>query len=618
VCFEYFALLIVAVSGLLARWVWPHEPHAGTVLLAGWGTALLLLGAVLLSGRQRRGTAKGKCDDILVLGGEAAKSSLTADALRPKRVQIAETVIQVMSGEEFTLARTASGEVWSWGAGGESNALGHGSMEQKVTPEKMTALKRHVVTQLAAGSGHAAAVTADGALFTFGDGSSGQLGHGDDQEQLAPKQVAAAGWAGRHVISVTCCAKHTATIMQDGSLFTFGDGGSGQLGHGDAKPQLMPKLVEAAVWAGRRVVAVACGKIHTAVIMDDKSLFTFGRGDYGNLGHGDKKPQLAPKQVNVDAAGWGGRGGVTAVACGNYHTVTVVNDGSVFTFGHGGFGQLGHGDTEQQWVPKKVEVVGWAGLRIVTVACGEYHTAAVSDDGSLFTFGKGGAGRLGHGDEEEQLAPKQVEAMGLWGRVVTVACSDTNTAAVMEDGSLITFGAGESGQLGHYDYDGQQLAQMDVIGRAWGRRHVVAVACSESMTAAVVDDGSLFTFGYGGWGQLGHGDKADQLAPKQVEAVNLAARRVIAVACGMYHTAAVSDDGSLFTFGKEALGGGWGRLGHGEKADQLTPKQVDTATWAGRRVVAVACGSGHTAAVMDDGSLFTFGGGCSGPLGHGD
>jgi alpha-tubulin suppressor-like RCC1 family protein len=682
VLFENAVLAVVAGSGLLARWAFASDSsRAGTVLLAGWGALLLALVlrlALLRRGRGRRSATAGGAGDgsTLVFGGKEAKQAYYATAKVPRHVAgalWAETVVQTVCGGKFTLARTASGEVWSLGEGGLANALGHGGAEQKVVAEKVAALKGHVVVRMAAGQGHAAAVTADGALFTFGYGGidcdtlnvDGQLGHGDGENQLSPTRVAAENWEGRCVVSVACGNRHTAAVLDDGSLFTFGRGDSGQLGHGDEETQLAPKRVAAAKWEGRCVVSVACGRYHTAVALDDGSLYTFGDGEYGRLGHGDEQKQLAPKRVVADdwegrcvvsvacgtdhtavvlddgslytvghggdgrlghgdevtqlvlkrvaAANWEGRLALS-VACGMCHTAVVLDDRSLFTFGRGGDGRLGHGDEEKQLVPKRVAAEDWEGRCVVSVACGIKHTAVVLDDESLYTFGNGGSGRLGHGDEEKQLVSKRVAAGDWEGRcVVSVACSDRHTAVVLDDGSLYTFGDGDNGQLGHGD-EQNQLAPERVVVEDWEGRCVVSVACGSGHTAVVLDDGSLYTFGYGGEGQLGHGDEQDQLAPERVVAEDWEGWLVMSIACGEDHTAVVLDNGSLYTFGQ----GGFGQLGHGDEQDQLAPECVVAEDWEGRLVMSVACGQFHTAVVLDDGSLYTFGYGGDGLLGHGD
>merc|ERR1712091_832624 len=98
------------------------------------------------------------------------------------------------------------------------------------------------------------------------------------------------------------------------------------------------------------------------------------------------------------------------VACSSSHTAVATEGGGVYTFGHGEYGRLGHGDDENQLAPRRVPAAGFNGERVVMVAAGGAHTVALSEAGHVFTWGWGGHGRLGHGDTEDQRAPRQVEA----------------------------------------------------------------------------------------------------------------------------------------------------------------------------------------------------------------
>ena len=85
----------------------------------------------------------------------------------------------------------------------------------------------------------------------------------------------------------------------------------------------------------------------------------------------------------------------------------VTRLGRLFTFGVGTGGRLGHGDTEIRLVPKRV-VGPLLAKRIVGVSMGFTHTAAVADDGSVFTWGNGAFGQLGHGTTDDSLVPRKV------------------------------------------------------------------------------------------------------------------------------------------------------------------------------------------------------------------
>ena len=111
-------------------------------------------------------------------------------------------------------------------------------------------------------------------------------------------------------------------------------------------------------------------------------LFAWGRGEDGQLGLGDTNDQNEP--TYVDAL----RGvSVQQIACGSGHTVVLTTEGGVYTWGRGDDGRLGHGDTGWKYVPKVTQAL--QGQMVVQVTCGSYHTAAVTEDGTLYTWGGG-------------------------------------------------------------------------------------------------------------------------------------------------------------------------------------------------------------------------------------
>ena len=127
----------------------------------------------------------------------------------------------------------------------------------------------------------------------------------------------------------------------------------------------------------------------------------------------------------------------------------MTEGGGVCTFGDGQDGRLGHGDRENQLAPRRVPAAGFNGERIVMVAVGGAHTVALSEAGHVYTWGCGEDGRLGHGDTEDQWAPRQVEAGRFGGeQVVFVAAGAADTLAVTAGGRLYTWGYGNFGQLG--------------------------------------------------------------------------------------------------------------------------------------------------------------------------
>jgi len=279
--------------------------------------------------------------------------------------------------------------------------LGHGEGVTRLnTPTRLSStLGDERAVSVSARDCHSLALTADGAVWSWGGGGLGKLGHGDTQSQLLPKKVEA--FAGLRVVAVSAGSVHSLAVTADGSVWSWGCGWNGRLGHGDTQSSLLPKKVEAL--GGQRVVAVSAGGSHSFALTADGSVWSWGGGDYGRLGHGDEQDQLLPKKVEALA---GQR--VVAVSAGLVHSLALTGDGFLWSWGKGEEGRLGHGDVQEQLLPKKVEA--FVDRRVIAVSAEAMHSLAVTDDGAVFTWGKGEAGCLGHGEDlSNQPLPKKIE-----------------------------------------------------------------------------------------------------------------------------------------------------------------------------------------------------------------
>jgi len=307
----------------------------------------------------------------------------------------------VTSGLVHNLALAADGAVWSWGMGGFGQ-LGHGDEQSQLLPKKVEALAGRVVA-VSAGLHHSLAATADGAVWSWGQGGVGELGHGDQQNQQLPKKIEA--FVGQPVVAVSAGAGHSLALTADGSVWSWGFGYYAQLGHGDRQSRRLPKKIEA--FAGQHVVAVSAGGYHSLALTANGALWSWGGGVYGCLGHGEEQDQLLPKKVEAFV---GPR--VVAASAGEFHSLALTADGAVWSWGGGDSGRLGHGDGQNQLLPKKIEAL--AGRRVVTLSAGGRHSLASTADGAVFTWGKGESGCLGHGEDlSDQLLPKKIEAWAL-------------------------------------------------------------------------------------------------------------------------------------------------------------------------------------------------------------
>ena len=361
-------------------------------------------------------------------------------------------------------------------------------------------------------------------LYTFGWGGDGRLGHcldAFDYFSLEPKVVGQLSPA--PLAAVAAGKSHTAVIYND-TVYTFGHGGYGRLGHDDDADRHCPTVIEHAPWY--HVYAVAAGRAHeqghTAVIADGQ-LYTFGYGCYGALGHCATDHVYRPQKVN---ASWST---VSAVAAGGLHTL-VIADGALYAFGNNQDGQLGTGCTDDEVCPRKVGPVPWTKL-VTAVAAGMLHSAVISN-GKLYTFGNGQDGQLGHGDAESQYAPKLVD--GPWTTVTAVAAGDYHTIMIADE-QVYTWGLGQYGQLGHGDTR-NQLRPRAVASVPWSLPTHIA---GGAVHTAVIADERLYTFGNGPYGALGHGAAQHVLVPTRVSEDKW--KSVNAIATGGRHTAVIVD-----------------------------------------------------------------------------
>ncbi|KAM3361116.1 PH, RCC1 and FYVE domains-containing protein 1-like isoform X1 [Capsicum galapagoense] len=375
------------------------------------------------------------CDNIVKVGPEKNSSTVStrADVLvpRPLESSVVLDVHHIACGVKHAALVTRQGEIFTWGeeSGGR---LGHGVGKDVTQPRFVESLSFCSIDFVACGEFHSCAVTMAGELYTWGDGThnAGLLGNGTDVSHWIPKRISGP-LEGLQVASVTCGPWHTALITSNGQLFTFGDGTFGVLGHGDRENVLFPREVKSL--SGLRTIAAACGVWHTAAVVEvivtqssasvsSGKLFTWGDGDKNRLGHGDKEPRLEPTCVPalIDY-------NFHKISCGHSLTVCLTTSGHVFTMGSTVYGQLGNPYSDGK-LPCLVEDK-LSGEIVEDIASGSYHVAVLTSKNEVYTWGKGANGRLGHGDVEDRKAPTLVEALKDR-HVKYIACGSNYTAAI--------------------------------------------------------------------------------------------------------------------------------------------------------------------------------------------
>ncbi|KAG2457008.1 HERC2 ligase, partial [Polypterus senegalus] len=296
-------------------------------------------------------------------------------------------------------------------------------------------------------------------------------------DSLAPTLVQ--GLASRKIVKIAAHpdGQHYLALSSAGEVFSWGCGEGGRLGHGDTVYLEEPKMIAAfsGKQSGNQVLHIACGSTYSAAVTVDGELYTWGRGNYGRLGHGSSEDQTTPMLVT------GLKGlKVIDVSCGSgdAQTLAVTENGQVWSWGDGDYGKLGRGGSDGCKTPKLVEKL--QDLNIVKVCCGSQFSVALTKDGQVYTWGKGDNQRLGHGTEEHVRYPKLLDSLQ-GKKVVDIAVGSTHCLALTDDGEVHSWGSND--QFQHFDTLFINKKKPSALP-SLNAKHIVGIACGPAQSFA--------------------------------------------------------------------------------------------------------------------------------------
>ncbi|XP_042351684.1 probable E3 ubiquitin-protein ligase HERC3 isoform X2 [Plectropomus leopardus] len=236
-------------------------------------------------------------DNVVTLLSETGKVLCvdTTHTYIPKPLDVLcnKVVSQVACGNQHSIALTKDGQVYTWGQNSRGQ-LGNRTPGAS-SLQHLQSLSVMPLVQIAAGGEQSFALSVSGGVFGWGRNDCGQLGLRDTTDRDIPTPVY--GLNMKKTVYMSCGEDHTAVLTKDGAVFTFGSGRYGQLGHNSFSDELRPRLV-AELW-GAKVTEIACGRHHTLVMTDSKRIYSFGRGEQGQLGHGEESHPSVPLRVQL-------------------------------------------------------------------------------------------------------------------------------------------------------------------------------------------------------------------------------------------------------------------------------------------------------------------------------
>jgi len=421
------------------------------------------------------------------------------DTMVPACVGVAENgldgecLTMVAAGGYHTMCVTSEGMLFGWGRN-EAGQLGQKFVDKYRAPgksEKNTFGGAGAV-MVACGNVHTVVLTVSQCVWTCGDGSDGQLGHGSSENLCVFTQVPASLFAFAKIVMVACGDKHSVVLDAGATIWAWGENWHGQLGMNDERNRWFPTYVHQSnlrslehapdevvlkVFGGHVPVLVAAGGANTAVVTEEGSMWVVGCGANGRLGLHKKHTNniLLFRRVGTDKTFGGSH--VLMAACGQTHTLAVTKKGEVWSFGRGREGVLGHHDGKDRMIPTRIHPKHFEHVDIVSVACGARHSAAVTAEGTLFMWG--GAKGLVPAGMHAQLRPALVSP-SLFQGVRIGRCYKIPQA------HMLAFAMGMHARLGAGgDDDKPSGSALAMCGPTAKRACVVAYLCDELARAVI-------------------------------------------------------------------------------------------------------------------------------------
>uniref|UniRef100_A0A8C2GW79 HECT and RLD domain containing E3 ubiquitin protein ligase 4 n=1 Tax=Cyprinus carpio TaxID=7962 RepID=A0A8C2GW79_CYPCA len=341
-------------------------------------------------------------------------------------------------------------------------------------------------------------------------------------------------------------------------MLCWGNASYGQLGLGGIDEEIVLEPRKCEFFEGKRVRDVGCGRRHSVFLLEDGTVYTCGCNDLGQLGH--DKARKKPEQVmSLDAQN------IVAVSCGEAHTLALNDKGQVFAWGLGSDGQLGLSNIEDRIrIPRTVKSL--SEVHIAQVACGNCHSLALARGGQIFSWGQNKYGQLGLGMQGAGVSSPQVVQSLQGVPFAQISAGGAHSFGLTLSGAVFGWGRNKFGQLGLSDNDDRCFPALLKTLRS---QRVVYISCGEDHTAVLTKEGGVFTFGAGGYGQLGHNTTNNEVNPRKV--FELMGSVVAQIACGRQHTLAfIPSSGKIDSFGL----GGNGQLGTRSTCNRISPAPV--------------------------------------------
>lgn len=318
----------------------------------------------------------------------------------------------------------------------------------------------------------------------------------------------------------------SAILKDDGTVWIWGLNNKGQLGNGtyanSDSPVVVPNLSS--------VTAIAAGREHFLALKSDGTVWTWGSNGAGQLGNNTTTTSNIPVQVKTGADSF--LSNIVAIDAGEYHSMALKSDGTVWTWGNNANGRLGIGTQTNSSIAVQVIFSGTA----IAISAGSKHSAIVKNDNTVMAWGYNSYGQLGISSTTTQLSPVAISGLS---NVSAIDAGANHTIVLKTDGTVWGWGRNDFGQLGNGTYNTRVTSPAELFADA------TDIVAGENVSFFIKADG-IFSTGYGFYGQLGQ----DNLFAQKISTpAEISIKSVNKLFVGTQHVLAINDDNYVLGWG---------------------------------------------------------------------
>lgn len=337
--------------------------------------------------------------------------------------------------------------------------------------------------------------------------------------------------ASSKIIKVEAGYDHNMALKEDGTVWTWGNNGYGELG--DGTQNTIPKN-PVQVKGLSDIITIDAGDNFSFAVKKDGTVWAWGRNDYSQLGDGDSSNKNTPEQIE-------GLSGIVDIACGSSFAIALKNDGTVWIWGLN-FGNLGLGSSSPT-VSHPVEVNI---SNVISIKTGSHHTLALKSNGELWAWGLNGFGECGDDTTTKIRTPVHI-----MNGVTSISTGRNNSYAIKDDGTVWGWGMNTDGQLGIGTH--QKVVSLPV--QMTGVSNVKYITGGTYHTMLLKNDGTVWVCGNDMWGELGDNityNGTDNIKTEFIQLNGISGATY--VSGGNYYTVVSLQDGSVWGCGINSCG----------------------------------------------------------------